>query len=142
MLDLSAGVLVGLGLAGSSFSLVIGAFGKLMPERWRMLSFGAGTAAGSFGQFLFSPLAAGIIKGAGWQTALIVFAGLVLMVLPLSFALATRGNAAKVGRRATAIRQAGADRGFRPSLFRIAGARLLHLRVPACVHHRCICRPI
>jgi MFS family permease len=96
LLDLSAGVLVGLGLAGSSFSLVIGAFGKLMPERWRMLSFGAGTAAGSFGQFLFSPLAAGITKGAGWQTALIVFGGLVLMVLPLSFALATRGNAAKV----------------------------------------------
>ncbi len=97
LLDLSAGVLVGLGLAGSSFSLVIGAFGKLMPERWRMLAFGAGTAAGSFGQFLFSPLAAGITNGAGWQTALIVFGGLVLMVLPLSFALATRGNAAKVG---------------------------------------------
>ncbi len=96
MLDLSAGVLVGLGLAGSSFSLVIGAFGKLMPERWRMLAFGAGTAAGSFGQFLFSPLANGIIKGAGWQSALLVFGGLLLLVLPLSFALATRGNAAKV----------------------------------------------
>ena len=97
MLDLSAGVLVGLGLAGSSFSLVIGAFGKLMPERWRMLSFGAGTAAGSFGQFLFSPLANGVIKGAGWQSALLVFACLLLLVLPLSFALATRGNAGKVG---------------------------------------------
>ena len=96
MLDLSAGVLVGLGLAGSSFSLVIGAFGKLMPERWRMLAFGAGTAAGSFGQFLFSPLANGVIKGAGWQSALLVFAALLLLVLPLSFALATRGNASKV----------------------------------------------
>jgi MFS family permease len=96
MLDLSAGVLVGLGLAGSSFSLVIGAFGKLMPERWRMLAFGAGTAAGSFGQFLFSPLAAGITKGAGWQSALLVFAALLLLVLPLSFALATRGNASKI----------------------------------------------
>jgi MFS family permease len=96
MLDLSAGVLVGLGLAGSSFSLVIGAFGKLVPERWRLLAFGIGTAAGSFGQFLFSPLANGIIKAAGWQSTLMTFGLLLLLVLPLSFALATRGNPAKV----------------------------------------------
>ena len=57
MLDLGASVLIGLGVAGCSFSLVIGALGKLVPESWRMLAFGAGTAAGSFGQFLFSPLA-------------------------------------------------------------------------------------
>ena len=52
MLDISAGVLIGLGLSGCSFNLVIGAFGKLLPESWRSLAFGAGTAAGSFGQFL------------------------------------------------------------------------------------------
>src|SRR5215213_7501564 len=50
MLDLTAGVLLGFGLAGASFTIVIAAFGKLVPERWRSLSFGAGTAAGSFGQ--------------------------------------------------------------------------------------------
>jgi len=33
LLDLSAGVLIGFGLSGASFSLVLGAFGKLMPER-------------------------------------------------------------------------------------------------------------
>ena len=53
-----AGVLIGFGLSGCSFNLVIGAFGKLVPEEWRSLAFGAGTAAGSFGQFLFSPLGA------------------------------------------------------------------------------------
>src|SRR5215218_5116634 len=41
MLQLTAGVLLGLGLAGSSFTIVLGAFGKLMPERWRSFSFGA-----------------------------------------------------------------------------------------------------
>jgi MFS family permease len=96
MLDLSAGVLVGFGLAGSSFSLVIGALGKLVPDRWRMLAFGAGTAAGSFGQFLYSPMAIGLIKGVGWQSTLITFAVLLLLILPLSLALATRGNVAKV----------------------------------------------
>src|ERR1700745_1201855 len=57
MLDLAAGVFVGFGLAGCSFSVVLAAFGKLLPERWRLLAFGAGTAAGSFGPVLFSPLA-------------------------------------------------------------------------------------
>jgi MFS family permease len=93
MLDLGAGVLIGFGLAGCSFGLVIGAFGKLVPERWRMLAFGAGTAAGSFGQFLFSPAAVGLINGVGWQSTLITFAALLLLILPLSTALATRGNA-------------------------------------------------
>ena len=63
MLDLAAGVLVGFGLAGCSFSVVLGAFGKLVPARWRSLAFGAGTAAGSFGQFLYSPLAVSLIGG-------------------------------------------------------------------------------
>ena len=94
MLDLGASVLIGLGVAGCSFSLVIGALGKLVPESWRMLAFGAGTAAGSFGQFLFSPLANGLINGAGWQSALLTFAVLLLLILPLSLALSTRGNAA------------------------------------------------
>ena len=51
-----------------------GAFGKLLPERWRSLAFGAGTAAGSFGQFLYSPLAVSLMDAFGWQTALLIFA--------------------------------------------------------------------
>ena len=57
MLYISAGVLIGFGLSGCSLPSVIGALGKLVPESWRSFAFGAGTAAGSFGQFLFSPLA-------------------------------------------------------------------------------------
>ena len=99
VLDLGAGVLIGFGLAGCSFSLVIGALGKLVPEQWRMLAFGAGTAAGSFGQFLFSPLANGLINGIGWESALVTFAAILLLILPLSLALATRGNADNVAGR-------------------------------------------
>ncbi len=89
MFTLSAGVLIGFGLSGCSFNLVIGAFGKLVPEKWRSLAFGAGTAAGSFGQFLFSPFARFLIDGTGWQNSLLVFAVLLLLILPLSIALAT-----------------------------------------------------
>jgi MFS family permease len=88
-LNLSAGVLIGFGLAGCSFPMVIGALGKLVPESWRGFAFGAGTAAGSFGQFLYSPLAHSLIAAFSWQTTLLVFAGTLLLVLPLSLALAT-----------------------------------------------------
>ena len=67
MLHLTAGAVIGFGLAGASFTIVIGAFGKLMPPQWRSLAFGAGTAAGSFGQFVFSPLAVALIDSLGWQ---------------------------------------------------------------------------
>lgn len=101
VLDLSAGVLIGFGLAGCSFNLVLSAFGKLVPEEWRALSLGAGTAAGSFGQFLFSPLARALIDALGWQQALIVFAAGMLLVVPLSLALATP-RAAAAGKGAAA----------------------------------------
>ena len=88
-LFLSSGVLIGFGLSGCSFNLVISSFGKLLPESWRSLAFGAGTASGSFGQFLFSPLAVGLIDTLGWRTTLEVFAGLLLLIVPLAFAIAT-----------------------------------------------------
>jgi MFS family permease len=88
MLHLTAGVVIGFGLAGASFTIVIGAFGRLMPEAWRTLAFGAGTAAGSFGQFLFSPLCVALIDGYGWQSTLVILAGIVLLIVPLSIALA------------------------------------------------------
>jgi MFS family permease len=94
MLDLSAGALIGFGLAGCSFTIVLAAFGKLLPEQWRSLAFGAGTAAGSFGQFLFSPFAVALKDAFGWQGALPIFAALCFAMLPLSLALAAPRTAA------------------------------------------------
>ncbi|MDQ4135266.1 MAG: MFS transporter, partial [Pseudomonadota bacterium] len=89
VLHLGAGVLIGFGLSGCSFNLVLGAFGKLLPEGWRPLAFGAGTAAGSFGQFLFPPIGNVLIDALGWHQALVIFGASVLLILPLSLALAT-----------------------------------------------------
>ena len=88
-LNLTAGVLIGFGLSASSFTIVIGGFGKLLPEEWRSIAFGVGTGAGSFGQFLFSPLGVGLMDAYGWQDALLIFSGILLLILPLSMALAT-----------------------------------------------------
>ena len=99
-LYLTSGVLIGLGLTGCSFSLIIPSFGKLLPESWRSISFGAGTAAGSFGQFLFSPLGVSLIDKVGWRATLEIFACIILLVIPLSFAIATsRQDAAPSKRR-------------------------------------------
>jgi MFS family permease len=89
MLDLSAGVLIGFGLSGCSFNIVLSAFGKLLPESWRSIAFGIGTAAGSFGQFLFSPVAVAIMDHTSWQVALYIFAGVIMLIVPLAFALGT-----------------------------------------------------
>jgi MFS family permease len=92
LLHVGAGVLIGFGLSGCSFNLVLGAFGKLLPEKWRPMAFGAGTAAGSFGQFLFPPIGNVLIEQFGWHQALLVFAASVLLVMPLALALATRST--------------------------------------------------
>lgn len=89
MLDLSAGVLIGFGLSGASFTIVLGAFGRLLPPEWRSLAFGAGTAAGSFGQFLFSPLAVALMQSFGWKGTATIFGAVTLVVVPLAMALAT-----------------------------------------------------
>jgi MFS family permease len=88
-LDIGAGVLIGFGLSGCSFNLVLSAFSKLLPPERRGIALGAGTAAGSFGQFLFAPFGVAMIDNFGWQAALTVFAFLMLLIVPLSLALAT-----------------------------------------------------
>jgi MFS family permease len=96
-LHFGAGVLIGFGLSACSFGLILAAFGKLLPERWRPMAFGAGTAAGSFGQFLFPPIGNILIDTLGWQQALIAFAFALLPILPISVVLATRRSGPQTG---------------------------------------------
>jgi MFS family permease len=93
-LNLGAGVLVGFGLSGCSFNLVLSAFSKLLRPQRRGMALGAGTAAGSFGQFVFAPFGVALIDNFGWQAALTVYAALMLLIVPLSLALSTPPAAA------------------------------------------------
>lgn len=105
-LDASAGVLIGFGLAGCSFPVVIAAFAKIVPLQWRSRAFGFGTAAGSFGQFLYSPVAVALMDRFGWQQTLTIFAVSMLTVLPLSLALATPPSHATHDGEAQSLRHA------------------------------------
>ena len=90
MLNLTAGVITGVGIATSSFSIVMIAFGRSVPQEKRTLIFGIATAASSFGQFLFAPIGQAVITGFGWQTALLYAAVLLALTIPLTFALRGR----------------------------------------------------
>ena len=85
--NLSAGVLVGLGLSGASFTIVIAALGRLVPEDKSSQAMGLATAAGSLGQFVFAPLGQAFLTDYGWQTALLLLAGSMVVVPVLAAAL-------------------------------------------------------
>jgi predicted MFS family arabinose efflux permease len=81
----------------------------LLPEGWRSLGFGVGTAAGSFGQFLYSPVGVALMDKFGWQNALLIFASLTMLIVPLAFTLMTQpgGAAAATAAKPTqSLRQA------------------------------------
>ncbi len=79
-LDITAGVLVGLGLSGSAFGIVLAAIAKLVPDEKRSWALGLATAAGSLGQFLFAPLGQVFINAYGWQIALMMLAGFAVLI--------------------------------------------------------------
>jgi predicted MFS family arabinose efflux permease len=87
IMHLTGGVLVGLGVAGASFAIVMSAFVRVVPEEKRSWAFGISTAAGSLGQFLFAPLGQAFITAYGWQNALVLLGLCVLLVIVLAFPL-------------------------------------------------------
>ena len=90
LLNLTAGIVVGVGIATSSFSIVMIAFGRSVPQEKRSLVFGVATAASSFGQFAFAPIGQAFITGFGWQTTLLYAAALLALIIPLAYALRGR----------------------------------------------------
>jgi MFS family permease len=85
--NLTAGVLVGLGLSGASFTIVIAALGRLVPADKSSQAMGLATAAGSLGQFVFAPLGQAFLADYGWQSALLLLAGSMVIVPALAVAL-------------------------------------------------------
>lgn len=83
-LILSAGVLIGFGLSGTSFSVLLSAVGRSVAPEKRSMAMGIASAAGSFGQFVMLPGTLGLLEVFGWSTALLVCAGLIALLLPLS----------------------------------------------------------
>jgi MFS family permease len=83
-LSLSAGLLIGIGLSGTSFSVILGAVGRAVPMEKRSMAMGIAAAAGSFGQFAMLPGTLGLIGWLGWSAALLALGLLVALIVPLA----------------------------------------------------------
>lgn len=82
-LSLSAGLLIGIGLSGTSFSVILGVVGRAVPAEKRSMGMGIASAAGSFGQFAMLPGTLGLIGWLGWSAALLALGLLVALIVPL-----------------------------------------------------------
>jgi predicted MFS family arabinose efflux permease len=88
MLNTSVGILVGAGVAGTSFGIVLPAMARAVGEDRQQWALGMGTAAGSLGQFAVVPFAQLLIEAYGWIMAINVLAASALAMALLAMPLA------------------------------------------------------
>ncbi|HEX4327968.1 MAG TPA: MFS transporter [Burkholderiales bacterium] len=114
MLTLCAGLLIGCGLAGTTFGVVYGALSRLAPVAHRGWALGLAGAVGGLGQFVMVPLAHGLLDGVGVAATLLLLALGMVALLPAG--IAVRENAAVAGgaqqSMGAAVREAFGHRGF------------------------------
>ena len=110
---LLGGILIGLGLSGGGFSVVLGAVGRAAPPERRSTALGLVTMGGSVGQFVALPFMHATIDGLGWAGSLVVAAAMMLVMVPLAGGLAGRPVAAVGGQTLReALAEARGERGF------------------------------
>ena len=116
ILNLTAGVLTGVGVSFTSFTLISTAMVRVVGPEKRSLVFGVGTAATSFGQVLFSPITQGVIDGYGWESGIFFLFFSILIILPLAlllpFSPGVKGEKETGQTISEAIREAAQHRGF------------------------------
>ena len=117
-LSLSAGVLIGLGLSGTTFSIVFGVVGRAVTPAFRSKALAIVGAAGSFGQFVMVPATHGLIAGWGWAVALLILATMAALMLPLANGMVEYRERAAVSAIAPqsimqALREAFSHTGFK-----------------------------
>ncbi len=93
LFTLTAGVLIGAAQAGTTYAVIYGIIGRNISADKRSWAMGVAAAAGSFGQFLMVPIESFLISNIGWQQALIILAGAVLLIMPLALGLRESGFA-------------------------------------------------
>lgn len=115
-LHVFGGVLTGLGVAFTAFSIALASMAKVVGPERRSLALGLGTAAGSFGQVVFSPLGQAMIAQFGWQPALLILAASALVIVPLAFVLprdpGVTGETVAEQSIGQALREAGGHSGY------------------------------
>ena len=113
-LNVTTGLLIGVGLACTGFGVVLGVVARAFPPERRSFAVGAAGACGSLGQFAMLPTGQALISSYGWVTALVLLGALAFLIIPLGAALAGRNAAAHESDQSigSAVREAASHRGF------------------------------
>jgi len=74
-------ILIGFGIAGTGFGVVLAVVGRATSAENRSMSLGIATAAGSAGQVFGAPLAEILLQSHPWQTVFVIFAIIILASL-------------------------------------------------------------
>ncbi|SNR87219.1 MFS transporter [Pseudomonas segetis] len=113
-LSLSAGLLIGMGLSATSFSVILGVVGRAVAVEDRSMAMGIASAAGSFGQFAMLPGTLGLISWLGWSSALLALGLLVALIVPLAKMIKDVPLPAQAGDQSLleALREASSHSGF------------------------------
>ncbi len=90
---IGAGVLVGVGIAGCGFSIVLAAVGRSVSAERRAMALGIASAGGSFGMFAMVPMGQAFLQEYGWSTSFLLLGSLSLFIVPLAAALAGKPTA-------------------------------------------------
>ena len=113
LFTLTAGVLIGAAQAGTTYAVIYGVIGRNVSADKRSWAMGVAAAAGSFGQFLMVPTESFLISSLGWQTALLVLGGAVLLIVPLAMGL-REGNLS--GNASSAVQDQSIGQAMREAL--------------------------
>ena len=74
-------ILVGVGIAGTGFGVILGVVGRAASDETRSLALGITTAAGSAGQIVGPPLTQYLLNATTWQNVFLMYAGVILLAL-------------------------------------------------------------
>jgi MFS family permease len=74
-------ILIGFGIAGTGFGVILAVVGRAASPENRSLSLGIATAAGSAGQVIGAPTAEFLLQSYPWQTVFLIFAVIILCAL-------------------------------------------------------------
>jgi MFS family permease len=114
-LYLSSGLLIGLGLSGTTFSVVFGVIGRHTTPEKRSMALGIAGAVASFGQFAMVPGSQALIASGGAAFALMMLAVAALVMAPCAAALTENPSSHPHAVHQTlgeALREASSHRGF------------------------------
>ena len=89
-------ILVGFGIAGTGFGVVLAVVGRAASDDNRSMALGIATAAGSGGQIVGPPTAEYLLSMMNWSQVFMIFAGVVLLAILLLPLMRTEPTITKV----------------------------------------------